>query len=67
MAEKDTVFYPSPGPKGEGTYRVLTIDGKCECGSNQGYDKEEMHFNLGPRGHPKSITRNVQIAVRNIT
>jgi hypothetical protein len=41
MAEKDTVFYPSPTPKRQGKYRVLTIDGKCSCGSKQGYDKEE--------------------------
>jgi hypothetical protein len=36
------VFYPSPAPKREGKYRVLTIDGKCSCGSKQGYDKEEL-------------------------
>ena len=43
MAEKDTVLYPNnaPIPKREGKYRVLTIDGKCSCGSKQGYDKEE--------------------------
>ena len=28
MAEKDTVFHPSPTPKRQGKYRVLTIDGK---------------------------------------
>ena len=32
LAEKDTVFYPSPTPKRQGKYRVLTIDDKCECG-----------------------------------
>jgi hypothetical protein len=42
--EKDTVFYPSPTPKRQGKYRVLTIDGKCECGSDQGFSKEEWHF-----------------------
>jgi hypothetical protein len=47
MAEKDTFFYPSPPPKREGKYRVLTKDGKCSCGSKQGYDKEEWHFQPG--------------------
>jgi hypothetical protein len=37
--EKDTVFYPSPTPKRQGKYRVLTIDGKCECGSDQGFSR----------------------------
>ena len=35
------MFYPSPTPKREWKYRVLTIDGKCSCGSKQGYNKEE--------------------------
>jgi len=29
--------------------------------------KKSGIFNLEPRGHQKSITRNVQTAVRNIT
>jgi len=29
--------------------------------------KKRGIFNLGPRGHQKSTTRNAQIAVRNIT
>ena len=44
----DTKFYPSnPAPKREGKYRELTIDGKCSCGSKQGYDKEEWHSKSG--------------------
>ena len=35
LAEKD----PSPTPKRQGKYRVLTIDGKCECGSDQGFSR----------------------------
>ena len=38
---EDIVFYPSPTPKREWKYRVLTIDGKCSFGSKQGYNKEE--------------------------
>jgi rubredoxin len=53
MAEKDTVLYPSPEPKREATYRVLTIDGKCSCGSDQGYSKEEWHFQPGTTWTPK--------------
>jgi hypothetical protein len=64
--EKDTVFYPSPTPKRQGKYRVLTIDGKCECGSDQGFSKEEWHFQPGTTWTQKSTTRNVQIAT-NIT
>ena len=54
MAEKDTVFYPSPTPKRQGTYRVLTIDGKCECGFKlRLLTKKRGTFNLEPLGHPK--------------
>ena len=52
-AEKDTVFYPSLSPKRQGKYRVLTIDGKCECGSDQGFSKEEWHFQPGTTWTPK--------------
>ena len=53
MAEKDIVLYPSSEPKREATYRVLTIDGKCSCGSDQGYSKEEWHFQPGTTWTPK--------------
>ena len=53
LAEKDTVFYSSPTPKRQGKYRVLTIDGKCECASDQGFSKEEWHFQPGTTGTPK--------------
>ena len=48
------MFYPSPTPKRQGKYRVLIIDGKCECGSDQGYSKEEWHFQPGVTWTPKN-------------
>jgi hypothetical protein len=60
------VFYPSPTPKREGKYRVLTIDGKCSCGSKQGYDKEwHSKSEDNVTWHQKVTCSPVQIAVRN--
>ena len=55
MVEKDTVRYPNNAsiPKRQGKYRVLTIDDKCSCGSDQGYSKEEWHFQPGTTWTPK--------------
>ena len=62
----DRKFYPSPPPpKRQGKYRVLIIDGKCECGSDQGYSNEEWHFQPGVTWTPKNHMQHPVPAVRN--